>query len=219
MTGVPVLLSVGGWIAGLTGVLHGNAVIGTLGLLAFAGVAVRLVGARWAPLAVLALALAQPELDVIRATYSEPAAQLIVFGGLAIVIDALVAGRLLPARTAKASTHRRSHADPPSSVRRQPSKAPDTPTYVTTRVVRRRSCARAGLRRPHRCRCRLACRFVPFIGWLAYHHVAGWRHLMWGVDRRPRVRRARLPRAHASLHRTRRLRPAEGRASGSCPIA
>jgi len=161
MTGVPVLLSVGGWIAGLTGVLHGNAVIGTFALLAFAGVAVRLVGARWAPLAVLALALAQPELDVIRATYSEPAAQLILFGGLAIVIDALVAGRLIPARTATAP-------------------APPPPTYVTRGlfvgglvlglVFVVRIDAVADL-----------LPLVPFIGWLAYHHVVGWRSLMWGV--------------------------------------
>ncbi len=165
MTGVPVLLSVGGWIAGLTGVLHGNAVIGTFALLAFAGVAVRLVGARWAPLAVLALALAQPELDVIRATYSEPAAQLILFSGLAIVIDALVAGRLIPARTAAA---------PP------PTHAPPPPTYVTRGlfvgglvlglVFVVRIDAVADL-----------LPLVPFIGWLAYHHVVGWRSLMWGV--------------------------------------
>ncbi len=96
MTGVPVLLSIGGWLAGVSGVLHGNAVIGAFALLAFAGLATRLVGARWAPLAVLALAFVQPELDVMRATYSEPAGQLILLGGMAIVVDAFVAGELIP---------------------------------------------------------------------------------------------------------------------------
>ncbi|HEY8730135.1 MAG TPA: hypothetical protein VIL94_11165, partial [Acidothermaceae bacterium] len=175
MTGVPVLLSVGGWIAGLTGVLHGNAVIGTLALLAFAGVAVRLVGARWAPLAVLALALAQPELDVIRATYSEPAAQLILFGGLAIVIDALVAGRLIPARIAPPG-----EPDPRESPYPPQTQATPPPGYVTRGlfvgglvlglVFVVRIDAVADL-----------LPLVPFIGWLAYHHVAGWRKLTWGL--------------------------------------
>ena len=92
MTGAPVLLSIGGWIAGVSGVLHANAFLGAFALLAFAGLATRLVGARWAPLAVLALAFVQPELDVMRATYSEPAGQLILLGGLAIVVDALHRG-------------------------------------------------------------------------------------------------------------------------------
>ena len=120
MTGVPVLLSIGGWMAGLSGVLHGNALIGSFALLAFAGLATRLVGARWAPLAVLALAFVQPELDVMRATYSEPAGQLILLGGLAIALDAFVAGELIPglwSRRARAlrcarrcSTRRSRHA-------------------------------------------------------------------------------------------------------------
>jgi hypothetical protein len=174
MTGVPVLLSVGGWIAGLSGVLHGNAIIGTFALLAFAGVAVRLVGARWAPLAVLALALAQPELDVIRATYSEPAAQLIVFGGLAMVIDALVVGRLLPSRAAAATFDR------PDTPFPQVAQATPPPTYakwdlfvgglVLGLVFVVRIDAVADL-----------LPLIPFIGWLGYHRVAGWRHLMWGV--------------------------------------
>jgi hypothetical protein len=93
MTGAPILLAVGGWFAGIEGVLHANAFIGMFALLAFAGLTARLVGPRWAPFAALTLALVQPELDVLRATYSEPAAQLILLGGLVLVVDALARDR------------------------------------------------------------------------------------------------------------------------------
>jgi hypothetical protein len=164
MTGVPVLLSVGGWIAGLTGVLHGNAVIGSFALLAFAGLAVRLVGARWAPLAVLALAFVQPELDVMRATYSEPAAQLILLGGLAIVLDACAAGDLIPGYWPRAQT-----ATAPTD--------PGTAAWgllvgglVLGLVFVVRVDAVADL-----------FPLVPFVGWLAYHRVVGWRRFAGGL--------------------------------------
>ncbi|HEY0871257.1 MAG TPA: hypothetical protein VGD55_12725, partial [Acidothermaceae bacterium] len=165
MTGVPVLLSIGGWISGVTGVLHGNAVLGSLALLAFAGVAVRLVGARWAPLAVLALAFVQPELDVMRATYSEPAAQLILLGGLAIVLDAFAAGGLVPgfwARTQDVEV---------------PVTDPDTAAWglfvgglVLGLVFVVRIDAVADL-----------FPLVPFVGWLAYHRIVGWRRFAGGM--------------------------------------
>ncbi len=142
MTGVPVLLSIGGWIAGVTGVLHGNAVLGSLALLAFAGVAVRLVGARWAPLAVLALAFVQPELDVMRATYSEPAAQLILLGGLAIVLDAFAAGGLIPGFWPRARRTRCADARPVTRTAQIP--------YGRVGSLRRRARARTRVRRPHR---------------------------------------------------------------------
>jgi hypothetical protein len=165
MTGVPVLLSIGGWIAGVTGVLHGNAVLGSLALLAFAGLAVRLVGARWAPLAVLALAFVQPELDVMRATYSEPAAQLILLGGLAIVLDAFAAGGLIPGFLARAQ---------PDDV---PVTDPNTAAWglfvgglVLGLVLVVRIDAVADL-----------FPLVPFVGWLAYHRIVGWGRLTGGL--------------------------------------
>jgi hypothetical protein len=162
MTGVPALLAIGGWIDGLAGVLHGNAVLSMLALLAFAGLALRLIGPRWTPLAVLALALVQPELDVARATYSEPAAQLLLLGGLAIVIDALIAGHLLPGRVPAAGT------------------TPIAPIFaerglfvgglVLGLVFVVRIDAVADL-----------CPLVPLVGWLAYHRAHGWRRLASGL--------------------------------------
>jgi hypothetical protein len=94
MTGAPALMAVAGWIGGLGGVFRANAFLGMFALLAFAGLVARLVGARWAPLGVLALALVQPELVTMRATYSEPSAQLVLIGGLALLLDAVAADRL-----------------------------------------------------------------------------------------------------------------------------
>jgi hypothetical protein len=188
MTGVPVLLSIGGWIAGVTGVLHGNAVLGSLALLAFAGLAVRLVGARWAPLAVLALAFVQPELDVMRATYSEPAAQLILLGGLAIVLDAFAAGGLIPGFWARAQN---ADAEPDSAEPLAALSAPDQGHAATPRAATDPDTAAWGLFVGGLV---LGLVFVvrvdavadlfplvPFVGWLAYHRIVGWRRFTGGL--------------------------------------
>ncbi len=167
MTGVPVLLSIGGWLAGVNGVLHGNAVIGAFALLAFAGLTTRLVGARWAPLAVLALAFVQPELDVMRATYSEPAGQLILLGGMAIVVDAFVAGELIPHLWPRRA----------SAQNNAPVVAPRAAAWglfvgglVLGLVFVVRIDAVADL-----------FPLVPLFGWLAFHRVVGWRHFAGGL--------------------------------------
>jgi hypothetical protein len=170
MTGVPVLMSVGGWVAGLSGVLHANAIIGALALLAFGGLAARLVGARWAPLAVLALAFVQPELDVMRATYSEPAGQLILIGGLVIVVDAFVAGGLLP------------HLEPDT----EPELAPRLAAPALEPRLAAPSLFVGGLVLGLVFVVRIdavadICPVVPFVGWLAFHRVAGWRRFAIGI--------------------------------------
>jgi hypothetical protein len=161
MTGVPVLMSVGGWLAGVSGVLHANAIIGAFALLAFGGLAARLVGARWAPLAVLALAFVQPELDVMRATYSEPAGQLILMGGLVVVLDAFLAGGLLP------------HLEPDTEPELPPRLAAQTlfvGGLVLGLVFTVRIDAVADL-----------CPLVPFVGWLAFHRILGWKRFATGI--------------------------------------
>ncbi len=95
MTGTAVALTPAGWWGGLRGITRGNAVIGALALLAVAGLAARLAGPWAAPLAALALALCYPDLHVARSAYSEPAAQLLLFGGLSMLVDAR---RALPNR-------------------------------------------------------------------------------------------------------------------------
>ncbi|PRY01474.1 hypothetical protein [Allonocardiopsis opalescens] len=89
MAGVPLTLAIGHWIGGVHGMLAVAPVLGGLAVLAFGGVAARLVGPRWAPVAALALAVCLPQMWVSRSTYSEPAAQILLLGGMALVVDAL----------------------------------------------------------------------------------------------------------------------------------
>lgn len=169
MTGVPVLMAVGGWLAGLSGVLHSNAFIGPLALLAFAGVVARLIGPRWAPLAVLALALTQPQLLVMRATYSEPSAQLILLGGLAIVLDALLVARLRP--IAKPDLTLRGpdgRADPGGWPLARPMLFAGALVLGLVSVVRIDAIADL-------------LPLVPFIGWLAFHRQRAWKPLAVGL--------------------------------------
>jgi hypothetical protein len=58
-------------------------------VLAFGGLTARLVGPRWAPLAAIVLALCLPEEFTSRSDYSEPLTQILVLGGLCLVIDSL----------------------------------------------------------------------------------------------------------------------------------
>jgi hypothetical protein len=166
MTGVPVLLAIGGWMFGLSGVLHANAIIGSLALLAFAGLAVRLVDAKWVPLAVLALAFVQPELDVMRATYSEPAAQLLLLGGLAIVLDAFAAGDLIPGFWPRVRTALPDHALDAGVA----AWGLCVGGLVLGLVFVVRIDAVADL-----------FPLVPLVGWLAYHRITGWRRFAGGL--------------------------------------
>lgn len=169
MTGVPVLMAIGGWAAGVPGVLHMNAFIGALGLLAFAGLVARLVGVRWAPLAVLALALVQPQLDVMRATYSEPSAQLILVGGLAVVLDALAVARLRPVSDPEPTLRGPDgRADPSGWPVARPALFVGALVLGLVSVVRIDAVADL-------------LPMVPFIGWLAFHRQRAWRALALGL--------------------------------------
>src|SRR3984885_6620699 len=66
-------------------------ILGACAILTFGGLVARLVGARWAPLAALALALALPMQFTSRSTYSEPLAAILFLGGLCLVVDCLAA--------------------------------------------------------------------------------------------------------------------------------
>jgi hypothetical protein len=89
MAGFPMILAPGFWAGGVAAALAMPPVLGALGILTFGGLAGRLVGPRWAPLASLVLALSLPEEFTSRAAYSEPLAQILFLGGLCLVIDAL----------------------------------------------------------------------------------------------------------------------------------
>ncbi len=87
MPGAPMLLAAAGWLGGLTGILHADAVLGGAALLAVAGLAARVAGPRWAPFAALGTGAAYPVLHAARSPYSEPLALLLLFGGLALLAE------------------------------------------------------------------------------------------------------------------------------------
>ncbi len=88
MPGTPMIYAVGHWLAGVPGLLLVPAVLGAFAVLTVAGVAARLVGARWAPLAALTFAVAMPILYTSRTAFSEIPSLILIFGGLALAFDA-----------------------------------------------------------------------------------------------------------------------------------
>jgi hypothetical protein len=89
MAGLPMILAGGFWIGGVNAAVAMAPIFGACAVLTFAGLAARLVGPRWAPLAALILAVSLPEEFTSRSTYSEPVAQILFLGGLCLVIDSL----------------------------------------------------------------------------------------------------------------------------------
>ncbi|MGW4637760.1 hypothetical protein ACWEN6_04485 [Sphaerisporangium sp. NPDC004334] len=89
MPGAPLIDSIGAWLGGLSGLLMVPPVLGALAVLTVAGVAARLAGARWAPVAALAFAVALPILYTSRTTFSEIPSLILIFGGMALAADAL----------------------------------------------------------------------------------------------------------------------------------
>jgi hypothetical protein len=97
MAGTPLVLVAAIWLAGIPGALVITPLTGACAVLSFGGLAGRLIGARWAPAAAAALALSLPEQYTSRGTFSEPLVQVLLFGGLCLLIDAF----LVPPRPAK----------------------------------------------------------------------------------------------------------------------
>lgn len=93
MPGLPLVLAGGVWISGIPGALLVAPAIGGCAVLSFAGVAGRLIGPRWAAPAALVLALTLPEQYASRTTLSEPLVQVLLFGGLCMIIDSMVVAR------------------------------------------------------------------------------------------------------------------------------
>ena len=86
MPGSPLLFALGDWLGAL---LLTPAVLGAFAVLTLAGVVARLVGGRWAPVAALAFAVAMPVLYTSRTTLSEIPSMILMFGGLALIHDAM----------------------------------------------------------------------------------------------------------------------------------
>lgn len=103
MTGFPVLVAAAVWIGGVPAALVLTPIVGGCAILAFGGLAGRLIGPRWAPAAAVVLALSLPEIYTSRSTFSEPLAQVLLFGGLSLLADALLP-RLRPNRMTASPT-------------------------------------------------------------------------------------------------------------------
>ena len=93
MTGLPLVLAAGFWLHGIKAALLVTPLIGGCAVLSFGGLAGRLAGPGWAPAAAAVLALSLPEQYTSRGTFSEPLAQVLLFGGLCLLADSLTVNR------------------------------------------------------------------------------------------------------------------------------
>ena len=93
MTGMPLVLAAAIWLKGIPAALILTPIIGGCAVLSFGGLAARLTGPRWAPAAAAVLALSLPEQYTSRGTFSEPLAQVLLFGGLCLLADSLAITR------------------------------------------------------------------------------------------------------------------------------
>jgi hypothetical protein len=91
MAGMPMVLAAAFWVGGVSAAVLVAPVLGAAAVLTFGGLAARLAGPRWAPLAALVLALSLPEQYTSRSAFSEPLAQILFLGGLCLLIDSLAA--------------------------------------------------------------------------------------------------------------------------------
>jgi hypothetical protein len=89
---LPALLAVTGWLFGIAALLKVNVTFGALALLAFFGLARRVVDAPLALVAMVAFAVSMPLIFVSRDTYSEPLALLFLVGGLGLLHRAVISG-------------------------------------------------------------------------------------------------------------------------------
>jgi hypothetical protein len=92
MSGLPLILAAAFWVHGITAGQMMAPIIGGLAVLAFGGLVGRLTAPRWAPAGALLLALTLPELYTSRAPFAETAMQVLLFGGMNLVLDALALG-------------------------------------------------------------------------------------------------------------------------------
>jgi hypothetical protein len=113
MTGMPMVLAASVWLGGVPAALVTTPLIGACAVLSFGGLAGRLAGPRWAPAAAAILAVSLPEQYTSRSTFSEPLAQVLLFGGLCLLADSLVVKRTAsasgeppgPGREARGPSH------------------------------------------------------------------------------------------------------------------
>jgi len=131
--GLPLLLAGSLWAHGVGGATATGPLLGGLAALTFAGLVARLVGPQWAPAGALVLGLSLPQQYIGRTTLSETALQIVLFGGLCLLVDSLTLrgdGGLL--RDAAAAALRRvvSSGAPETAVPAAPASAAEPVTRV-----------------------------------------------------------------------------------------
>ena len=94
LPGLPMLLAAGFWTSGVSGGSLAPPFLGGFAVLCFGGLVGRLAGRQWAPAGALILALSLPQMYVSRDAFAEPVIEILVFGGLSLLIDALTMGRI-----------------------------------------------------------------------------------------------------------------------------
>jgi hypothetical protein len=92
MTGYPMVVAGAVWLGGLSAALVLTPLVGGCAILSFGGLAGRMAGPRWAPAAAAVLALSLPQQYTSRTTFSEPLAEVLLFGGLSLLADSFVIG-------------------------------------------------------------------------------------------------------------------------------
>ena len=93
MSGMPIAVAGAVWLGGIPAALVITPLIGGCAVLSFGGLAGRLVGPGWAPAAAAVLGLSLPQQYTSRSTFSEPLAQVLLFGGLCLLADSMVVAR------------------------------------------------------------------------------------------------------------------------------
>ncbi|HEV3291073.1 MAG TPA: hypothetical protein VG123_19010 [Streptosporangiaceae bacterium] len=91
--GLPITLAAGLWVSGIAGGVAMSPLLGAFGVVTVGGLTGRLAGPQWAPAGAFLLALTLPEAYTSRSAFSEVLAQILLFGGLCLVVDSLLARR------------------------------------------------------------------------------------------------------------------------------
>jgi len=88
-SGLPMLLAGGFWAHGVNGAAAMGPLLGGLAVLSFGGLTARLAGPQWAPAGAVVLGLTLPEQYSARSSLAETVLQVLLFGGLCLLVDAL----------------------------------------------------------------------------------------------------------------------------------
>ena len=87
--GLPMVLAAGLWIHSLPGGAAVSPLLGAFAVLTVGGLTGRLAGPHWAPAGAFLLALTLPEMYTSRSAFPQIFAQVLLFGGLCMVVDSL----------------------------------------------------------------------------------------------------------------------------------